>query len=42
MQNDPDKTLSLAQGLAVYTPALAIDDVDGTLVYLEMVGPNSR
>ena len=38
VQNDPDKTLSLAQGLAVYTPALAIDDVDGTLVYLEMVG----
>lgn len=38
VQNDPNKTLSLAQGLAVYTPALAIDDVDGTLVYLEMVG----
>jgi hypothetical protein len=28
----------LAQGLAVLTPALAIDDVDETLVYLEMVG----
>jgi hypothetical protein len=38
VQNDPNKTLSLAQGLAVYTPALAIDDVDDTLVYLEMVG----
>lgn len=38
VQHDPNKTLSLAQGLAVYTPALAIDDVDGTLVYLEMVG----
>ena len=38
VQNDPNKTLSLAQGLAVYTPALAIDDLDDTLVYLEMVG----
>jgi hypothetical protein len=39
VQNDPNKTLSLAQGLAVYTPAMAIDDVDDTLVYLEMIGP---
>jgi hypothetical protein len=38
VQNDPDKKLSLATGLAVYTPALVIDDVDDTLVYLEMVG----
>lgn len=38
VQNDPHKKLSLAKGLAVYTPALAIDDVDDTLVYLEMVG----
>lgn len=38
VQNDPNKTLSLAQGLAVYTPVLAIDDVDDTLIYLEMVG----
>ena len=38
VQNDPNKKLSLAKGLAVYTPALAIDDVDDTLVYLEMVG----
>jgi hypothetical protein len=39
VQHDPNKTLSLAQGLSVYTPALAIDDVDDTLVYLEMIGP---
>lgn len=38
VQNDPARKLSLAQGLAVLTPALAIDDVDETLVYLEMVG----
>lgn len=38
VQNDSDKKLSLAKGLAVYTPAIAIDDVDDTLVYLEMVG----
>jgi hypothetical protein len=39
VQHDPDKTFSLAQGLAVYTPAVTIDDVDDTLVYLEMFGP---
>jgi hypothetical protein len=38
VQNDPDKKLSLANGLAVYTPAMTIDDVDNTLVYLEMIG----
>jgi hypothetical protein len=38
VQNDPNKKLSLAKGLAVLTPALAIDDVDETLVYLEMIG----
>lgn len=38
VKNDPACKLSLAQGLAVLTPALAIDDVDETLVYLEMVG----
>lgn len=38
VQNDPNKKLSLAKGLAVYTPVLAIDNVDDTLVYLEMVG----
>ncbi|WP_420640484.1 hypothetical protein [Candidatus Leptofilum sp.] len=38
VQNDPARKLSLAQGLAVLTPALAIDGVDETLVYLEMVG----
>jgi len=38
VKNDPTRKLSLAQGLAVLTPALAIDDVDETLVYLEMVG----
>ncbi|MCI0647256.1 MAG: hypothetical protein L0346_20495, partial [Chloroflexi bacterium] len=39
VQRDPEKTLSLAQGLAVYTPAVAIDDMEDTLVYLEMIGP---
>jgi len=38
VKNDPARKLTLAQGLAVLTPALAIDDVDETLVYLEMVG----
>jgi hypothetical protein len=38
VKNDLARKLSLAQGLAVLTPALAIDDVDETLVYLEMVG----
>jgi hypothetical protein len=38
VQNDLSKKLSLAKGLAVLTPALAIDDMDDTLVYLEMVG----
>ena len=38
VQNDPNKKLSLAKGLSVLTPALAIDDVDDTLVYLEMIG----
>ena len=38
VKNDPTRKLSLAQGLAVLTPALAIDDVDETLIYLEMVG----
>jgi hypothetical protein len=39
VRHDPDKTLSLAGGLAVYTPALTIDDEENTLVCLEMVGP---
>lgn len=38
VQNDPDRTLSLAKGLSVYTPAVTIDNVYDTLVYLEMVG----
>jgi hypothetical protein len=38
VQNDPNKTLALAKGLSVYTPAVTIDDVYDTLVYLEMVG----
>jgi hypothetical protein len=37
-KNDPAMKLALAKGLAVLTPALAIDDVDDTLVYLEMIG----
>jgi len=38
VKNDPTRKLSLAKGLAVLTPALTIDDVDDTLVYLEMIG----
>ena len=38
VQNDPNKTLSLASGLAVYTPALVIDNLADNIVYLEMVG----
>ncbi|HRQ42513.1 MAG TPA: hypothetical protein PLD25_31750 [Chloroflexota bacterium] len=38
VQNDPHKTLSLAQGLSVYTPALVIDNTADNIVYLEMVG----
>jgi hypothetical protein len=38
VRQDPQKKLSLAKGLAVFTPALTIDDQDDTLVYLEMVG----
>lgn len=38
VKNDPTSKLSLAKGLAVLTPALAIDDLDDTLVYLEMIG----
>jgi hypothetical protein len=38
VQHDPDKMLALAGGLAIYAPALAIDDEENTLVYLEMVG----
>jgi hypothetical protein len=36
--NDRGRKLALAKGLAVFTPALTIDDEDDTLVYLEMVG----
>ena len=38
VKNDPAMKLALAKGLAVFTPALAIDDVDDTLIYLEMIG----
>ena len=38
VKNDSTRKLSLAQGLAVLVPALTIDDMDETLVYLEMVG----
>jgi hypothetical protein len=38
IQNDPGKRLTLAKGLSVLAPALVIDDLDDTLVYLEMVG----
>jgi len=39
IQDDPNKKLSLASGLAFYTPVLTIDDEENTLVYLEMAGP---
>jgi hypothetical protein len=39
VRQETNKTLTLAQGLSVYAPALAIDDGEDTLVYLEMVGP---
>lgn len=35
---DPTKKISLAKGLAVFTPAIAVDDERNGLVYLEMVG----
>lgn len=38
VHQDPDKTIRLADGLPVYTPALVVDDDEKTLVYLEMVG----
>jgi hypothetical protein len=38
VRRDLNKTLALAKGLGVYTPALTIDDGDETLVYLEMMG----
>ena len=38
VQNDPGRKLALARGFAVLAPAVAIDDQDDTLVYLEMVG----
>ncbi len=38
VKNDPAMKLALAKGLAVFTPARAIDDVDDTLIYLEMIG----
>lgn len=36
--NDPSRTIRLADGLPVYTPALVIDNDADTLIYLEMVG----
>ena len=39
VRREANKTISLAQGLSVYAPALAIDDGEDTLAYLEMVGP---
>ncbi len=38
VQNNPGRKLALARGFAVLVPAIAIDDQDDTLVYLEMVG----
>ena len=35
---DPTKKITLAKGLAVFAPALAIDDEEHGLVYMEMVG----
>jgi len=38
ISRDLNKRIGLAAGLSVYTPALALDGKEGTLVYLEMVG----
>jgi hypothetical protein len=36
---DPERKLSLADGLPVYTPAVVLDPNNDDVVYLEMVGP---
>lgn len=38
VRHDPQRQVSLATGLGVYAPALTIDEVNNTLVYLQMVG----
>ncbi len=38
VQNDANRQLSLAKGLAVYTPAVVFDSDNDNIVYLEMVG----
>lgn len=39
VRHDPEAKLTFAGGLAVYTPALTVDERENTLVYLEMTGP---
>jgi len=38
VRHDPDKTVSLAKGFRVYTPAVVLDSDNDNIVYLEMVG----
>jgi len=38
ISSDPDRKLSLARGLPVYTPAVVLDSENDNIVYLEMVG----
>ncbi|HFQ93778.1 MAG TPA: hypothetical protein ENK32_07195, partial [Anaerolineae bacterium] len=38
ISSDPDRKLSLARGLPVYTPAVVLDSDNDNIVYLEMVG----
>jgi hypothetical protein len=38
ISSDPDRRLSLARGLPVYTPAVVLDSDNDNIVYLEMVG----
>ncbi|HID50679.1 MAG TPA: hypothetical protein EYP41_01405 [Anaerolineae bacterium] len=38
ISSDPDRRLSLARGLPVYTPAVVLDSDNDNIIYLEMVG----
>lgn len=38
VQNDPNKRVTLAKGLPVYTPAVVLDTDNDNIVYLQMVG----
>ena len=38
IQSDPNKKLSLAKGLPVYTPAVVVDSDEDNIIYLQMIG----